>query len=375
LQFNAADFSIAEGGNHAQITVMRSGNTSVASSVDYLINGSSVPECNVVSGVAAQNCDYTITAGTLQFLAGETSKTFIVPIVDDAYVENSETLNLELRNPSGGASLGALSTATLTIMDNDTSEPTSNPIDQNQFFVRQHYLDFLNREPDSGGLSYWSDKIALCGSDAACIRRERTGVSAAFFIEQEFQRTGSFVYRLYQGGLARHSSYQEFNNDRAQVVEGSNLEATKQALALAFVQRTEFVQKYVGQTTAEPFVDALIASILQRSNVNLGGQRTALIDKYNTSADMNQSRAFALRDAIDNTTFISAEYNKAFVLMQYFAYLQRDLDQDGYDFWLGIVNDTTKSNYRSMVCAFLTSPEYQKRFSSVVTASDAQCGP
>ena len=38
--------------------------------------------------------------------------------------------------------------------------------------------------------------------------------------------------------------------------------------------------------------------------------------------------------------------------MQYFGYLRRDPDQGGYDFWLGIVNNPSASNYRSMVCGF-----------------------
>ena len=223
-------------------------------------------------------------------------------------------------------------------------------------------------------MSYWSDQLAACGADADCITKRRVGVSAAFFVELEFQRTGSFVYRLYKGGLARRPTYQEFNTDRAQIVEGPTLEADKQALALAFVQRNEFVQKYAGQTTATAYVDALIASILQGSNVNLAGQRDTLIARYNAGgANVNQSRAFALREAIDSTVFVNGEYNAAFVLMQYFGYLRRDPDQGGYNFWLGIVNNPSQANYRSMVCAFLTSAEFQLRFSTAVPRNDSEC--
>jgi hypothetical protein len=223
-------------------------------------------------------------------------------------------------------------------------------------------------------LNYWSDQLAACGADADCVKKRRVGVSAAFFVELEFQRTGSFVYRLYKGGLARRPTFQEFNADRAQIVEGPTLEADKQALSLAFVQRNEFVQRYAGQTTADTFVDALIQSIQQGSNVNLAPQRSAIISRYNAGANMNQSRAFALREAIDSTAFTDREYNAAFVLMQYFGYLRRDPDQGGYDFWLGIVNNPSLSNYRSMVCAFLTSAEYQSRFSSAIPRNDSECG-
>ena len=254
-----------------------------------------------------------------------------------------------------------------------TPTPSPNPLENADFFVSQHYRDFLDREPDAAGLNYWSGIITSCGADTNCISKNRISVSAAFFVEAEFQRTGSFVYRLYKGGLARRPTFQEFNTDRGQVVEGPGLEADKQALALAFVQRTEFVQRYAGQTTANSFVDSLILSIQQGSNVNLTPQRNAIITRYNAGANINQSRAFALREAIDSTAFVDGEYNAAFVLMQYFGYLRRDPDQGGYDFWLGIVNSPLVASYRSMVCAFLTSREYQERFSPVVPRNDSEC--
>src|SRR5262249_55403235 len=67
-----------------------------------------------------------------------------------------------------------------------------NPIDDAQFFVRQQYLDFLNREPDAAGFDYWTNEIVKCGSDLRCIHERRIGVSAAFFVEMEFQDTGYF---------------------------------------------------------------------------------------------------------------------------------------------------------------------------------------
>ncbi len=48
-------------------------------------------------------------------------------------------------------------TALLTIVDNDLVPSATNPIDNTTFFVRQHYVDFLNREPDVAGLNFWSN--------------------------------------------------------------------------------------------------------------------------------------------------------------------------------------------------------------------------
>src|SRR4030095_15948225 len=97
--------------------------------------------------------------------------------------------------------------------------PATNPLEDRDYFVNQHYRDFLDRDADAGGLSYWSDQLVACGTDADCLKKRRVGVSAAFFVELEFQRTGSFVYRLYKGGLARRPTFQEFNADRPQIVE------------------------------------------------------------------------------------------------------------------------------------------------------------
>lgn len=249
----------------------------------------------------------------------------------------------------------------------------SNPIDDSRFFIRQHYLDFLGREPDQGGWDYWTAQITICGSDTLCIHRRRIDVSAAFFIELEFQRTGSFIYRMFKGGLGRRPEYAEFNADRALIVEGPTLEQTKQAYALQFVGRSEFISKYSAMNTAESFVDALLASIQQNSMLDLSSIRSALIAKYNTGSDQNQSRALALQDAINHSIFTNGEYHASFVTMQYFGYLIRSPEQGGYLFWLDVLNNRDPNNYRGMVCSFLTSAEYQQRFGQTVTRTNADC--
>ncbi|MCU1268139.1 MAG: hypothetical protein JWM21_4457 [Acidobacteria bacterium] len=249
----------------------------------------------------------------------------------------------------------------------------ANAIDTAEYFVRQQYLDFLGREPDAGGFNYWRDQANSCNGDADCVRTKRIDVSAAFFLSQEFKDTGSFVYRLYKGSLGRQLRYSEFSADRAQVVGGPNLESSKTAFAVAFVQRAEFTDKYQGKTTAEAFVDALLQTMNGSAGVNLSGERAALINRYNEGAGMNASRALVVRQLVDNDTFAGAVYNQQFVAMQYFGYLRRTPDADGFNFWLNVLNNDA-SNYRGMVCSFITSAEYQRRFSTVVSHSNAECG-
>jgi hypothetical protein len=250
---------------------------------------------------------------------------------------------------------------------------TANPLDTEMFFVRQQYVDFLGREADDGGLAYWTNEIERCGADAACLRARRVDVAAAFFMEDEHQQTGSYVYRLYKGALGRQLDYGEFASDRQQVLASSNLNASKAAFADAFVQRPEFAQKYAGDTTAENFVDALLNTMRNSSAVDMGAERARLIAQYNAGGNLNQSRSLALQAAIETDVFKQAEYNKSFVLMQYFGYLKRSPEQAGFDFWLNVLDNKEPNNYRGMVCSFITSAEYQSRFSSAVTHSNREC--
>ena len=243
-----------------------------------------------------------------------------------------------------------------------------NPIDDARTFVRNHYVDFLNREPDVAGSDYWTGQLTQCGSDEACLHQRRISVSAAFFVELEFQATGAYVYRMYRAAYGARPTYAQFSPDRAQVVGGPDLNLNKLAFATAFTLRPEFIARYPLSQTGEQFVDAVLLTIQQNSGVNLQSERAALISNFNSGG-----RALAMRNVADLEALAQAEYNRAFVLMQYFGYLTRDPDQGGYDFWLNILNQQP-SNFRGMVCAFLTSTEYQRRFGIVATRSNADCG-
>jgi uncharacterized protein DUF4214 len=254
------------------------------------------------------------------------------------------------------------------------ANPLSNQIDDAQFFVRQHYADFLNREPDSGGLAYWTNRITECGTDARCIHERRVGVSAAFFIELEFQQTGYVVYRLYRaayGTLSGASNranllYSDFMPDRSQLIAGPQLQQSTIDFANRFVQRATFKQAYPDSLTQTDFVNKLFDT----AGLNNPSERQQAIQALNNGS---KTRTQVLLDLIEISEFKTREFNPAFVLMQYFGYLRRDADQGGYNFWLDVLNNRVPNNFRGMVCAFITSREYQERFSPVVTRTDQLC--
>src|SRR5205807_4516713 len=144
-------------------------------------------------------CDYTRTIGTLSFAAAETFKTITVPLTDDAYAEGNENFTIGRKNASG-AVLCSPYVATITITDNETTAG-ANPSDATDFFVHQHYIDFLGREPDASGYQFWINQILACGADAQCTEVKRINVSAAFFLSIEFQQTGYYVYRTYKSAF------------------------------------------------------------------------------------------------------------------------------------------------------------------------------
>lgn len=250
---------------------------------------------------------------------------------------------------------------------------TLNPMDDVRLFVTQQYLDFLARNPDAGGLDYWTSQLLACGTDSLCLRTSRVGVADAFFFEPEFQTGGAFIYRVYRTGLGVMPSFAQFTADRGQVVAGADLDQSKTAFALSFVQRNAFLQLYPQNQTADQFVDALLAAIRQNSGADLTGQRASLVSLYDGT---NNGRAAILRQVADDPMLIDAEYNRSFVLMEYFGYLRRDQDQAGFDFWLDQVNrrplrDTGVQH--AMACSFITSTEYQLRFGSVVSHTNGEC--
>lgn len=384
VQFSVTQYPVMESAGSATVTVTRSGDSSNQASVDYA----------TTDGAATQKGDYTQVVSRLTFAAGETSKTFLVLIVDDVFQEGTETFSVVLSNPIGTV-VGARSIAAVAIQDNDLAPPATNPLDNSnaQFFVRQHYLDFLNREPDAGGLAFWTDQITSCGSDTQCTEIRRINVSAAFFLSIEFQETGYLVERMYKvaygestgtstfGGthqlavpIIRRS---EFLPDTLQMSNGvvigqpgadQKLEANKVAFANDFVTRTRFSTTYPTTLPPAQFVDLLIANA---GFIPTAAQRQAFIAEFGTATNTvdTAARARALRAIAENGTFSQQERNNAFVLMQYFGYLRRDpnanpdTDYTGYDFWLGKLNQFNGNFVNAeMVKAFLVSGEYRGRF-------------
>jgi Ice-binding-like/Calx-beta domain len=356
VQFSAPLYIVGEGDKRVNLMVTRTGDTSGAASVGFVTNDAAgLTNCNVFNGIASPRCDYENTIGTVQFVAGETSRSFSVAIIDDSYAEGTENFTVSLNNPLPlGVSLGSQSTATVMIVDNETTTGP-NPIDGTDFFVRQQYLDFLGREPDPPGFAGWTSTINNCTGDTTLC--DRIHVSQLFFQSEEFQQRGYFVYRFYPVSFGRKPDYAEFVVDLARVsgfLTDVQLEAAKVQFIVDFMARPAFASAY---NSPNPLADntAYVNALLDTAGVTLSSKQS-MIDGLNNAT---LTRAAVLRQIVESTE-VSTKYNhQAYAVMEYFGYLRRQPDAL-YLNWIQVLDAT--NNPRSMVTGFVNSPEYRQRF-------------
>ncbi|VAW85342.1 hypothetical protein MNBD_GAMMA16-229, partial [hydrothermal vent metagenome] len=117
VSFSSATYQGNENVASITITVNRTGDLSEAISVDYAAS----------NNTAVDGEDFSATSGTLDWAANDSDeKTFDVQIISDSVTEGDETVNLALSTPSANTSLGANTTAVLTIVDIvDSDDPSS----------------------------------------------------------------------------------------------------------------------------------------------------------------------------------------------------------------------------------------------------------
>ncbi len=357
IQIGTGSFS--EGSGHASVTITRTGGTSIAENFNYATSDTSgLNPCAPTppTGVASSRCDYATSIGTLRFAAGETSKTIFIPLVDDAFAESLETLTLTLNIPIGfGIEIPI--TAPVIITDNDFSTG-ANPITQTAFFVRQHYIDFLGREPDPSGYAGWQSILNGCppsGKDANGNFCDRIEVSSAFFRSEEFQTRAYLVYRLYSA-VGKIPLYETFMPDFAKVsgfLSAQQLEENKVAFINEFMARSDFQNRYGSLNDPAAYVNALLLTVGLPTHPNKQGWITGLTNGSLT-------RGQVLRALVESGEVYNKYYNEAFVIMQYFGYLRRSADIS-YLSWIQTMN-SNGGDYRTMINGFLNSLEYRQRF-------------
>ena len=343
-------------------------------------NGDGKPDL-VTSGV--------FSTGALQVLLGNGDGTF-QSLADQITGSSSVSvvvadLNGDTRPDLAGNINGQLAVALVNVTP-------GNP-DNTDYFVHQQYVDFLAREPDAGGFDFWANQITSCGANQPCVDVKRINTSAAFYLSIEFQQTAYLVERLYKtafsdaiGNSNTGGTHQlpvpvvrlnELLMDSEQINMGvivlqpgweAVLDNNKQNFVFQFVQRARFQTALPASLSPAAFIDKLS----QNAGISLTtSERATLVGLFGGAGDSSNltARAQVLRQVAENQNLYNAEFNRAFVLMQYIGYLRRnpndapDGDYSGYDFWLTKLNNF-HGNYidAEMVKAFITSIEYRQRF-------------
>jgi len=326
-------------------------------------------------------------AGVTVTLSGTQAATAITDASGRFVFNFISTTGAHTVTPSGGPFTPQNRTFTNPIWNQSatfSTSPTGNASEASQFYVTQHYLDFLNRDPDGAGLAFWIDQIESCGGNPDCRQARRDNVSGAFFLSIEFQETGFLAYRAYKASFGDINpptvpvpvTFPQLMTDTQRI--GRNvivnvgdwqglLETNKVAFFTGWVQRPEFLARFPVGLSAAEFVDTLNGNTGGSLNVD---ERNALVLQL-SSNNTTQGRAAAVRQVSQNAEFTRREKNKAFVLMQYFGYLRRnpndppeaELNFNGYNFWLAKLNQHNGNFIQAeMVKSFIVSGEYRQRF-------------
>jgi len=317
-----------------------------------------------------------------------TIATLIIGIAAVASLGQVPTLQIVTSDPNLPSELfyGSVKVKPLRVRPG-TNPPQFITINDNDFYVQQQYVDFLRRMPDQSGFQFWLDNINSCGSDVGCREVRRIDTSAGFFQSIEFYNTGFLAERAYKAAFGDSTGastfngthniavprirFSEFLTDIKAIGNGvvvlqqgwqDVLEANKVAYFNAFVQRSSFSSVYGSLSNAD-FVDRLNSNA---GNSLSQSERDQLVSDLTNNV---KTRAQAFRTVAEDPDLVSAESNRAFVLTEYFGYLQRDpnsgqdTDYTGYDFWLTKLNQFN-GNYiqAEMVKAFSQSIEYTNRF-------------
>lgn len=351
LGFSASSYSASEDSGSITVTVKRTGNLNDMASCLYATE----------DGTATVKYNYAPVFGTLRFASGEAFKTIPIPLTDNGHVQGDVSFKIRLLDNEGNATfIGGIREATVTVLDRDTVPRTKNPISDAQPFVRQHYVDFLNREPDPAGFAFWANQITSCGDDARCIDIKRQHVSAAFFLSIEFQETGFFILRVYKLGGQPTSFLRDTQRIARDVIVGQpdwqeRLETNKTEWVRQLFDEDK-VRTSFGFTNAQ-YVDLLF----QCAEVTpTQAERDALVAGLDAGTE---TRPSMFRKVVEDERLKNNLFRPTFVFMEYVGYLRRDPDEDGFNFWLDKLN-AFGGDYiaAEMVRAFIISSEYRERF-------------
>ena len=299
--------------------------------------------------------------------------TLLIVFSIGAYAQSPPTLRIVTETPNLPSELyyGDVKVKPLRLRPG-TNIPIT--IDDSDFFVHQHYIDFLSRFAEPSGfqawLNYLNSEQQRCPTDPECLHQARITASSGFFGSQEFNIKGGYVFRFFKASFARLPSYPEMTTGMVAVTGQTQLETFQKRAQFAsdFVQRPEFATLAAMNPT--DYVNTLmdrygLATVFTPNpatpddDVNKVTLTRAQLISGLTGGTL--TRAQVLRAIADSSEVTQNEFNSSFVYMQYVGYLRRAPETQGYNNWLTYLN-ANPTDFRTMVRGFMDSQEYRARF-------------
>jgi Domain of unknown function (DUF4214) len=288
--------------------------------------------------------------------------TLLIVFSIGAYAQSPPTLRIVTETPNLPSELfyGDIKVKPLRLRPGTNVAIT---IDDSDFFVHQHYIDFLSRFAEPAGFADWmrylNTEQQRCPTDPECLHQARITASGSFFGSQEFNLKGGYVFRFYKASLGRLPAYQEMVTGMNSVTGQTADEVFQKRTQFAtnWVLRADFLAAFPRSLSATEFVD----NILAVAGVGVANRTQIISDLAANNTDAG--RAIAMRAIADSPEVTNKEFNPSFVYMQYVGYLRRAPEPEGYADWLDYL-DTHPGDFREMVRGFMDSTEYRARFSN-----------
>ena len=221
---------------------------------------------------------------------------------------------------------------------------SSDSATENAIFVRQQYLDFLDRESASVETSAWVNALNN--------GLPRSSLIEGFMGSEEFYFRGKFIARTYLGILTRDPDHAGFRAWLEVLLDGMSREQIVQF----FLDSGEFKANFGSNLTNSQFVDRMYTNVLLRS-ADTGGLN-AWVGALNSGQMTRAQVALGFLDSVEFQS-LSVSQNRVDVSLLYFDMLRRDPDPGGFSGWVGALNSGVPRT--SVIEGFLNCFEYEAR--------------
>lgn len=216
------------------------------------------------------------------------------------------------------------------------------PFETEEAFIRQQYRDFLGREADAAGLSFWQ---GVTTNDRSNVDQ----VVESFMKSPEFAPRRS-IARLYLAFFDRAPDQGGFDYWAGRITTG---QATLDTISGSFVGSQEFQDTY-GLLTDAQFVALVYNNVLLRSPDAAG------YAFWLSRMENGLTRGELMTEFSESPEFVKATRPAVNVIVTYRGMLNRAPDREGFQFWVVKVADDPNS-LLALIKGFYFSEEYGVR--------------